>query len=587
MSQRLSRVVLLFCALAAPAAHAFAQGVTSSGGASGAAPAASAASAAGDPQLSEVLRLLREQREELTQLRAKLEEQTRVVEELRARVGRDEQLAASAPRPAAFAGALYSKGDGAQQTGTQQNDKPLEERVAGVEAQAKKTSEALSKQLGSISFSGDFRLRYESIYGQLNALPNSANPAIFGNELSPRQRFRIRARLAVRGQISKEFEWGLRFATGNTPDVISTNATLTDFFSRKSFALDQVYVTYKPTRLAGFQAQAGKFDVPWLRTEMTIDNDLTVEGFNESYSRDFKKSALKNLTFVAWQLPMLERASAFVLGADGKVDLEQSRRAGRDLALYGAQLRARFEPTKTVGLTLSADDLFYSGTQFITPAQVFGPNLQVPVTVTIPATATTPAQIVTGFATIPRDQLVSGNANLGVSVANNNATNRDGRLSSGFNLVNLIGRFDYTRSKRWPVMVLVNFVKNTQAHDVVLAGPGGTNRVLPNHEDQGWWAEFQVGRTQQRGESLFNYTFIRIEKDAVLTPFNHSDILQQSDVRVHRFNLAYALDPRVTLSLTGFVNQRPNGLLGPFGTTPAGSLNRPTTRLQLDTIFRF
>jgi len=86
---------------------------------------------------------------------------------------------------------------------------------------------------------------------------------------------------------------------------------------------------------------------------------------------------------------------------------------------------------------------------------------------------------------------------------------------------------------------------------------------------------------------VFNYTFMRIEKDAVLTPFNFSDMGQQSDVRAHRFTAAYAVDPRVTLSLTGIVSQRPHGLLGVFGQTPPGSLDRTLTRLQLDTILRF
>jgi Putative porin len=574
--------------------------------AAAASPAGEHAAAGGDKNarpLDEVLRLLREQRQEIERLRAQLDEQARAVGELRARVERAEQSAPAPAREAAFAGALYTKegesrpaargaeagaaGDAGARRQQPQQGGQTDERVARVEEQLKKTAEAVTKQLGSITFSGDLRLRYESFYGQQNALPNSADPSVLGNELSTRQRLRLRARLAVRGQIGREFDWGLRLATGNLPDVISSNQTLTDFFSRKAFALDQAYVTYKPSRLPGFQVQAGKFDVPWLRTEMTIDNDLAVEGVNESYTRAFKKSAFKSLTFVAWQLPFLERNSAFVLGADGRVDLEQSGRAGRDLALYGAQLRTRVEPTKNTALTLSAADLYFSGTQFITPAQVFGPNVQVPVTVAIPATAAAPAQTVNGFATIPRDQLVSGNANLGVSIASTNATNRDGRLSSGFNLVDLIARFDYTRSRRWPFMLLVNFVRNTQAHDVVLAGAGGLNRVLPNDEDMGLWAEFQVGRTQQRGEYLFNYTFVRVEKDAVLTPFNFSDFNIQSDMRTHRLIVAYAVDPRVTLSLAGYFTERPNGLLGPFAVTPPGSLNRPTTRLQFDTNFRF
>jgi hypothetical protein len=111
--------------------------------------------------------------------------------------------------------------------------------------------------------------------------------------------------------------------------------------------------------------------------------------------------------------------------------------------------------------------------------------------------------------------------------------------------------------------------------------------IVPNHENQGFWGEIQVGTTKERGDKQFGYTFMQVEKDAVLTPFNFSDITQQSDARVHRFQFAYAADPRVTLQVTGILTRRLNGLLGPFVTTPPGSLNRSTFRLQLDTIFKF
>jgi hypothetical protein len=178
-------------------------------------------------------------------------------------------------------------------------------------------------------------------------------------------------------------------------------------------------------------------------------------------------------------------------------------------------------------------------------------------------------------------------ADVGTSVANTNAVNRDGRLSSGFNLVDLIARLDLTRSRRFPVALIFDFVRNTQAHDVVTAGAGGANRLLPNHEDSGYWAEIQVGKSRAAGDVLFDYTFLRIEKDAVLTPFNFSDILQPSDVRAHRLSFTYTVEPRVLLTLTDIISQRPNGLLGAFGATPPGSLNRPTHRLQFDTVFRF
>jgi hypothetical protein len=122
---------------------------------------------------------------------------------------------------------------------------------------------------------------------------------------------------------------------------------------------------------------------------------------------------------------------------------------------------------------------------------------------------------------------------------------------------------------------------------VVTAGPGGANLILPNNESNGYWVEIQAGKTRERGDMLFGYTFLRIEKDAVLTPFNFSDETQQSDMRGHRFIFSYAADPRVTFSLIGIVTERPNGVLGAFGTTPVGSLNRPTTRVQFDTSLRF
>jgi hypothetical protein len=453
-------------------------------------------------------------------------------------------------------------------------------QTPSVEDRLKKVESSVS-QLGSIKFSGDIRLRSESIFGQSNILASAANPLALGNELTPRHRMRLRARLTMRGSVGDEFDWGLRFASGSMADNISTNQTLTDFFNKKPFSLDQAFITYKPRKLPGLRLQGGKFEPPWTATEMTIDSDLMVEGFNESYSRTSKDSVLKDVTFVAWQLPMLERNSAFVRNADGTVNVDQSRRGGRDLALYGGQLRTRFEPSSKVALNLSIADLYFSGTQLISPVQVFGSLLQLPVIVSLPGGGT-----VTSQALIPRDLLVGGNGNLGLTTASNNATNRDGRLSSGFNLVDLIARLELRYSKRFPVTLIGNFVTNTQTHDVV-AGLGTTEIVLPNHENNGLWAEVQVGQTRAKGDLQFGYTFMRIEKDAVLTPFNFSDITQQSDMRGHRFVFSYAADPRVVFTVTGIITERLRGLLGPFVPTPPGSLNRATTRLQLDTTLRF
>lgn len=491
---------------------------------------------------------------------------------------------------------------------------PLEVQAAKsstVEDRLKKVEGRVS-EIGAIKFEGDIRLRSESFFGLSNSLSNGDNPAVFGNELSTRHRMRLRARLKMSGSLGnetdwckefkcKEFEWGLRIATGSFADSISTNQTFTDFFNRKPFALDQAFVSYRPNSFGGrLQLQGGKFeppwslkfDVPWSNPEMMIDNDLMVEGFSESYTHTSKTSTLRELKLVAWQLPFLERNSAFVRNSNGTVNLDQSRRDGRDLALYGGQIRARLEPSAKVALHLSVADLYYSGTQFISPVQVFGSQLLLPVTFTIPASGGTPAQTITTQVSIPRDLLVAGNGNLGLTTASNNAINRDGRLSSGYNLVNLLARLDLKYSKRWPVSLVFNFVTNTQAHGVVRAGPGGADLIVPNHENNGFWGEVQIGKAKERGDLAFNYTFMHIEKDAVLTPFNFSDITQQSDIRAHRFQFGYTMlpgekDARALFAVTGIITERLNGLFGPFVATPPGSLNRPTFRLQLDTVLRF
>ncbi|HKR61261.1 MAG TPA: putative porin [Pyrinomonadaceae bacterium] len=538
--------------------------------------------ASGDERKEESARLValeaavREQHSQLDELRKLMVEQQETIRMLTARLT---PTGSGAPREAlANNSAVRSEPIAASVT--------AEPQTPSVDDRLKKVEGSLA-ELGRIKFSGDFRLRSESFFGVSNNLASGNNPAELGNDLSPRHRMRVRARLALRGSIGNEFDWGLRLATGSFADNISTNQTLTDFFDRKPFALDQAFITYKPKALPGVKLQGGKFEPPWNFTELTIDNDLMVEGFNESYTRTFKGSKLREVSFVAWQLPFLERNSAFVRNADGTVNIERSERDGKDLAMFGGQARVRFEPSEKVAFSLSAADLYFRGTQFISPVQVFGSQLQLPVVITIPATATTPAQIITTQVSIPRDFLVAGNANLGLTNASNNAINRDGRLASGFNLVDLLARLELKHSKRWPVTLLFDFVTNTRVRDVVTAGPGGADLILPNNENHGFWGEVQVGSTRERGDMQLGYTFMRIEKDAVLTPFNFSDVTQQSDMRAHRLQFSYAADPRVTFSVIGIVTQRPHGVAGAFGVAPLGSAIFATTRLQFDTVIRF
>lgn len=509
-------------------------------------------------ELSEHRRLLEEQRAEIDRLRAELAAFARSINSPNPKV-------APTPAETALARTAVTVSEAPQQT--------IEDRV--------KRLESRTVDLGAIRFSGDIRLRYESISGLLDGIPNVTNPLLTGNKLPAQNHAQVRARLQLRGAVTEGFDWGIRLATGDFADAISTNQTLTNFYSRKPFSLDQAYVTYYPRRVAGLRLQGGKFDPPWVFTEMTIDNDLMVEGFNQSYSRTFKHSRMRDLTFVAWQLPLLERNPTVTLSTTG-----ETRRSGRDLALYGGQVRTLINLSKGVTARLSASDLYFSGTQFITPIKVFGDQIQFPTTITLPATMTMPAQTVAGIVRIPRALLVSGGG-LGLSTASNNAINGDGRLSSGYNLVDLIARVDLTQSRRFPMFLLFNFVTNTQTRDVVSTGLNGAPTIQRNNERNGYFVQYQAGQVRTNGDVALGYTFMRIEKDAVLTPFNFSDVTQQSDIRAHRAVFAYTVNPRVTFTATGIITKRVNGFAGPFGMAQPGSPNHSSFRLQFDTLFRF
>src|SRR2546429_3022501 len=230
---KISRALLL-CALCAGLTCSIRAQSTTRPVAADAAAATSNKTTANDADIEEVRRELREQQEEIKRMRAVVNEQSQVIDALRQRVERTAQQSAiqvvktsDIPVSDTASGAIT---DATPQTAkAQAND--TDARLSRVEQQAKKTNEALSKQLGSITFSGDLRLRYGSFYGQLNALANGNHPNILGNELTPRNRFRIRARLVMRGEINKDFSWGIRLLSGTFPVSISTNQTFTDFFN--------------------------------------------------------------------------------------------------------------------------------------------------------------------------------------------------------------------------------------------------------------------------------------------------------------------------------------------------------------------
>jgi hypothetical protein len=151
-----------------------------------------------------------------------------------------------------------------------------------------------------ISIEGDIRLRYQtdnfasdnttpaayalaadqgSLASATRALDYSlvdANGVPTGNTLNDQSRWRVRARLGVLARISGQVSAGLRLATGNTGDRVSTNQTLGQNLNKYTFVVDRAYLRLTP--LASLTVTGGRIPNPWLSTDLMWDDDLNFEG---------------------------------------------------------------------------------------------------------------------------------------------------------------------------------------------------------------------------------------------------------------------------------------------------------------------
>ncbi|MFQ5927265.1 MAG: hypothetical protein ACE5MH_07510, partial [Terriglobia bacterium] len=148
-------------------------------------------------------------------------------------------------------------------------------------------------------------------------------------------------------------------------------------------------------------------------------------------------------------------------------------------------------------------------------------------------------------------------------------------FGSRFAYLDLIAQLDHEFTPRWPLRVTLDFVNNTRARST---------------ERSGYWAEVALGRTRKKGDWLFGYTLIRIEKDAVIGAYNFDDLRASSNVVNHRLRSSYQIHNNVRLDYTLLVGRLFN---------PQDNLNLvPSTfqllkqdpflkRMQFDVVYKF
>lgn len=340
-----------------------------------------------------------------------------------------------------------------------------------------------------------------------------------------RYRERIRLRFNVNARFNDEIKGGFTLASGDLTDPISTNQSLTGFYERKPIAIDKAYLTYTPkwfAPLGNLSITGGKFGYTWYRTELTTDNDLNVEGISPTLSWSFENPLFKGITLVGFTMPFNESSSS------------------PDSFLSGGQIQTHWQLGDRVRLGTYVGFMDFNGADRIRAAQTTG------------------------------DLSGSSNSNAATST----------QFASKFGLLDAILRADIkTPWSRWPMMLQFDYVNNTRACTNLVNISGTLPACNPRDRD-GYWAEVQFGQTKERGDVNFGYSFIRIEREAILAVFNFSDLRAPSNILTHRLNINYQAYKNITLGWTGLFGRQ-------LVTTGSPTKEDILRRMQLDFVYKF
>ena len=502
-------------------------------------------------------------RAEVEQLRDLIREQQKRIEALEA--GRDPREAQSAPT-----GDTVASPDAAPKLSASQSvSRPISQQPqapqnvqAGSSDERIRNLERQIKGLGPISFSGDVRVRAEPLFG---------GPT---DESLDRSRARVRARFNAFAELGEQFRTGISLATGDVNDPVSTNATMTGFYTRKAIALDQAFVEFQPREFKPLTLTAGKFRYPWFNTELTWDKDLNPEGAAETLGFKLDTPVLKRIAFVGFQLPFAEVAG---ISATDKRIAQQ--------VTYGGQVQTTWALGPRV--TLSAFSGFYDfrGADAIALAlsRASSKNPQTPFAGLLPLNSSSPVQNSLYTTTATTIITVGGTAYpTGVSSISN------AQFGSKFAMIDSLVKIDIdTEHARLPISFIGDYVQNTEACANIAniaAAPANTatqtfkqtlNAPCVSNQRRGYWAEGRVGRLQERHDFQLGYTRIYIEREAVLGNFNYSELRQGTNVTQHRVDAFYQLDKSVQLGFMALIGR------------PLASTEPWLTRLQFDTIYIF
>ena len=411
---------------------------------------------------------------------------------------------------------------------------------------------AIQDIVGRFRLSGDVRVRGEGFYQD--------------NVIS-RNRARVRVRLGLDGKLNEDFIGGLAIATGTLADPTTTNETLTNFFDRKTIALDRGYITYNPQDKKWLSLTGGKFAYTWDRTSLTNDPDINPEGFDEKVTFDLHSAGFKKFSVQAFQLLYNENSK------------------GDDSFGFGGSVSATFKAGPwTANPSFTLIDWRFVDALLSAPAFA------------VQATTTTGGLPVPGEGPGCAGGFGLSSAPPCAFAANGltNATFTDAagkaHFLSGFEYADFILNNQIkTGLPRLPLNIVLEYEDNLNAASHPLDNAGN---VISGIGSQGkaYLGDLSIGQLKNQGDLQFGYAYWRTEQDAILASWAESDQRAPTNILQHKIYAGWKLRSNVAANYTLFLGRTLNSnlehaILG-TGVTP-GETEPVLKRQEFDLNYTF
>jgi len=515
MSQRRSTLalssLLVFIALVFTPAIASAQSVAKTQAESSPrseTPAASSTSSVNvEDRLKALEAELQQQNNALTEMRALITEQRRLIATLSARSPIDgksgEQKDATT-----VAAAVESAG-----TTTQNQTPALEDRLKKLEGQVMK--------IGPFRFSGDFRLRFDGIFRKADPAP-PAGFAPLTHQQNARMRYRLRLNLDT--DINSKLSFHGQLATGPLNNSLTMDQDFGETTTRHPFLISEAWVDYHPNKAV--QLQGGRVQEVFAdNSRFLFDDDVRFNGFNEKYVFSFKHNSLK--------VSSLElRAGQYILSNPNVAIVT----AGSPLAQAGA----------IVGSTGRSSNLFHQGLLLNQKfndrwSSQFGADIQLyrnPNQIQLASTANGVALIVQNGLGIALSGPVTGTGNATTTAGGAIYTARN------FQIARLTYRLNWAGLK-----------SGTRTYPLTFNFQAARNVGIGLRERDALLAALQIGRVTQRGDMAFLYVYSAKGANSMISQVTDDDLGTGSgvNIRTNHFRFDYGLAKKVTLQSLLFI----------------------------------